>query len=64
MMNKARAKEIAASPVMANVTYDGVPIYIQYVNDENDMARIYPLNEPENEHEVSVDQLQEHDEMG
>ncbi|PEI91022.1 small, acid-soluble spore protein, H family, partial [Bacillus toyonensis] len=27
-MNKQRAQEIAASPVMANVTYNGVPIYI------------------------------------
>ncbi|MEB9686251.1 H-type small acid-soluble spore protein [Bacillus thuringiensis serovar pingluonsis] len=59
-MNKQRAKEIAASPVMANVTYNGVPIYIQNVNENNETARIYPLNEPENEQEIALSNLIEH----
>ncbi|QRG67651.1 small acid-soluble spore protein H [Brevibacillus choshinensis] len=59
-MNKQRAKEIAASPVMANVTCDGVPVYIQHVDEESEMARIYPLNQPENEQSVPVDSLREH----
>ena len=59
-MNKQRAQEIAASPVMANVTYNGTPIYIQHVNDSNDTARIYPLDEPENEQEVLLTNLIEH----
>lgn len=42
-MNKQRAQEIASSPVMANVTYNGVPIYIQNVDKNNETARIYPL---------------------
>lgn len=58
-MNAQRAKEIAASPVMANVTYNGTPIYIQHVNEADETARIYPLNEPENEQEVSLDSLRE-----
>lgn len=58
-MNSKRAKEIAASPVMANVTYNGTPIYIQQVNEENETARIYPLDQPENEQEVSLDRLKE-----
>lgn len=58
-MNAQRAQEIAASPVMANVTYDGVPIYIQRVNDQNETARISPLNQPENEQEVPVSNLLE-----
>lgn len=59
-MNKQRALEIAASPIMANVTYNGVPIYIQHVDDGNETARIYPLDAPQNEQEVSLDSLMEH----
>ncbi|EEM86103.1 H-type small acid-soluble spore protein [Bacillus thuringiensis serovar vazensis] len=59
-MNKQRAKEIAASPVMANVTYNGVPIYIQNVTENNETARIYPLNEPEKEQEIPLSNLIEH----
>jgi len=40
-MNKQRAQEIAASPVMAHVTYLGTPIYIQNVDEQNETARIY-----------------------
>lgn len=39
-MNEQRAKEIAASPIMANVIHEGVPIYIQHVDDANGIARI------------------------
>jgi small acid-soluble spore protein H (minor) len=58
-MNKQRAQEIAASPVMANVTYNGTPIYIQGVDEKNETARIYPLDIPENEQEVSLNNLLE-----
>ncbi|ALS22957.1 MULTISPECIES: small acid-soluble spore protein H [Paenibacillus] len=61
-MNKSRASEIASSPVMANVTYQGVPIYIQQVDEQTETARIYPLNEPENEQSVPLDLLEEHEE--
>lgn len=60
-MNKQRAAEIAASPVMANVTYGGVPVYIQHVDEKNETARIYPLGQPENELEVSLNSLVEHE---
>ncbi|GLI08167.1 small, acid-soluble spore protein H [Paenibacillus tyrfis] len=56
-MNKQRAQEIAASPVMANVTYEGVPIYIQHVDEERESARIYPLDQPEQEQEVPLNSL-------
>ncbi|GIP38473.1 small, acid-soluble spore protein H [Paenibacillus sp. J31TS4] len=58
-MNHQRAKEIAQSPVMAGVTYQGVPVYIQHVDEENETARIYPIYEPENELEVSLNMLVE-----
>ncbi|MEI4828171.1 small acid-soluble spore protein H [Bacillus sp. FJAT-53711] len=59
-MNKQRAQEIATSPVMANVTYNGVQIYIQNVDENNETARIYPLDQPNNEQEVPVSSLTEH----
>jgi small acid-soluble spore protein H (minor) len=59
-MNTQRANEIAASPVMANVSYDGVPVYIQQVDENNETARIYPLDQPENEQEVPLNSLVEH----
>jgi len=58
-MNIQRAKEIAQSPAMASVTYEGVPIYIQNVDEDNELARIYPLDQPENEQEVPLNSLVE-----
>ncbi|TCM92616.1 small acid-soluble spore protein H (minor) [Paenibacillus sp. BK033] len=58
-MDINRAKEIAASPVMEDVRYNGVPIYIQHVDDANETARIYPLSEPEQEMEVPLRSLAE-----
>ena len=60
IMNKQRAQEIATSPILANVTYNEVPIYIQNVNENNETARIYPLDEPENEQNVPLINLIEH----
>lgn len=59
MLSKQRAQEIAESPVMANVTYQGMPVYIQHVDHERQTARVYPLQQSELEQEVSLDQLQE-----
>lgn len=59
-MNTQRAKEISVSPVMANVTCNGVPIYIQNVDENTETARIFPLNEPEKEQDVPVTSLEEH----
>ncbi len=58
-MNKQRAQEITVSPVMADVTYNGASIYIQHVDLDNETARIYPLDQPENEQEVPIHNLQE-----
>lgn len=58
-MDAQRAQQIAASPVMVNVTHNGTPIYIQRVNTQNETARVYPLGQPENEQEVPLTSLQE-----
>lgn len=59
-MNSQRAQEISTSPVMANVTYNGVPIYIQNVDEKIETARIYPLHDPTNEQNVPIASLVEH----
>ncbi|OLN21314.1 small, acid-soluble spore protein, H family [Domibacillus antri] len=59
-MNKQPGKEIAASPVMANVTFNEVPVYILHVEESDETARIYPLDEPHKEQIVSLASLREH----
>ncbi|WP_223068418.1 small acid-soluble spore protein H [Paenibacillus caui] len=59
-MNTQRAKEIVTLPTMVNVTYDGVPIYIQHVDEKNETARVYPLDKPEQERDVALTDLIEH----
>ncbi|WP_338452266.1 small acid-soluble spore protein H [Niallia oryzisoli] len=59
-MNKQRAQEIAVSPNLVNVTYNDVPVYIQHVDESREIARIYPLDSPENEQEVPLNSLIEH----
>jgi small acid-soluble spore protein H (minor) len=59
-MQLRRAGEIAASPVMVNVTYFGVPVYLESVSDKNKTAVIHPLNEPNGSQTVSVSNLVEH----
>lgn len=59
-MNLQRAKEIAESPVMADVTFNGERIYIQNVDDEEGLARIYPLDNPQDEKQVAIGDLIEH----
>ena len=59
-MNVQRAQEIAASGDMKKVTYDGTQIYIQQVDESKETARIYALDEPQNEQEVPLSSLLEH----
>jgi len=56
-MDKIRAKEIASSPIMANVTYLGTQIYIENVNENKETANIHPLNIPKSRQEVSLNNL-------
>ncbi|SDI74615.1 small acid-soluble spore protein H [Natribacillus halophilus] len=59
-MDEQRAQEIAHSPDMKHVTHEGTPIYIQHVDEAEGTARIFPLEQPEEEQSVSVDNLVEH----
>jgi len=59
-MDIIRAKEIASSSMMANVTYNETPIYIESVNVNKETANIHPLRDPLNTLEVSLTILKEH----
>jgi small acid-soluble spore protein H (minor) len=59
-MLKQRAIEISQSPVMANVTYNDTRVYIQAVSNQHDTARIYPLDDPQDEKDVDLSSLIEH----
>lgn len=56
-MNIQRAREISESSDMADVTCDGVQVYIQHVDEQSESARIYPLGQPEQERNVPVSSL-------
>ena len=57
-MDQKRAKEIADSPLMADVTCNGEPIYIEKVN--SDTANVHSLHEPGQKKEVPLNSLIEH----
>ncbi len=59
-MDKRRAKEIILSPVMINVTHNGIPIYIESVNDEELTANIHSLDQPGRSQKVILTNLIEH----
>lgn len=58
-LDRHRAEEIAQSPDMKHVTYNGQQIYIQHVHENSNTARIFPLDQPENEFDVQVENLLE-----
>lgn len=57
-MDLKRASEIAASPVMAHVTFQGTPVYIENVNRQT--ANIHALNDPGHRQLVLLKDLVEH----
>ena len=58
-MDIRRAKQILDSPKEVEVHYLGKPVWIQNVDENSKTARVYPLDNPENEMTVPVDQLDE-----
>lgn len=58
-MNKKRALEILSSPNMIEVTYNGVPVYIDRINEDNGIAYIHPLDNPKKIEQVSITNLEE-----
>jgi small acid-soluble spore protein H (minor) len=59
-LDKKRAKEIASSPIMAKVTNNGAPVYIENVNENTGWVSIHYLNQPDRKEEVPAADLIEH----
>jgi len=59
-MDLKRAKEIIASPVMMDVTYNGTPIYIESITGDNTTAYVHPLNQPNKRQKADIISLIEH----
>ena len=58
-MDTERAKEIAQSPIMQDVTYQGKQIYIQHVDVQQKLAHVHLLDDPEHDFHVSLSHLEE-----
>ncbi|MFX3623424.1 MAG: H-type small acid-soluble spore protein [Ectobacillus sp.] len=58
-MNIARAKEISESGKTVSVSYQGMPIMIQHIDEKNETARIYAVHNPEQEYTVPISSLTE-----
>lgn len=56
-MDDERAKEIIFSPIMYEVTYNGVPIYIESINSDNTTANIHFFDQPNSSQKVSISSL-------
>jgi small acid-soluble spore protein H (minor) len=56
-MDAQRAQEVADSTTMANVLYNGSKIYIEHVDQQNGMATIHSLDNPNSKQSVSVSSL-------
>ncbi len=59
-MKNQRAKEIFDSPDMIKVTFNGIPVYIEDVNEDNNIAKIRFLDKSNKIDQVSITNLEEH----
>ncbi|MFD3449877.1 H-type small acid-soluble spore protein [Microbacteriaceae bacterium 4G12] len=58
-MNISRAKEISEAGNTANVTFQGMNVLIQHVDEQTETARIYPPSQPDRELTVPISSLAE-----
>ncbi|WP_164214752.1 H-type small acid-soluble spore protein [Virgibacillus sp. YIM 98842] len=58
-MEKQRAQEIVDAIEMIQVSYRGIPVYIQEVHAEKDMATVFPLDQMDDEQTVELNGLYE-----
>lgn len=57
-MDKKRAQAISTSPIMANVTHQGTPVYVNKVND-NGTATVHTLGNHDDKRQVPLNELKE-----
>ncbi|WP_407668394.1 H-type small acid-soluble spore protein [Oceanobacillus damuensis] len=59
MMDKQRAQEIMESTAMINVNYHGIPVYIQSLDPNSEIATVFPLDNMNHEQSVELTGLDE-----
>lgn len=59
-MDKKTAKRISETGHVERVTYNGDAVYIQRVNEEENTARIFRIDDPQDEFDVELANLNEH----
>ncbi|TLS37903.1 H-type small acid-soluble spore protein [Pseudalkalibacillus caeni] len=58
-MNINRAKQIISSPAEIDVQYHGVSVWLQNVNEEAATVRVHSKDNPDDERDVNVEELNE-----
>jgi len=58
-MNVSRAQQIIESEKEITVLHNGTPVWLQSVNQNNETARAYTREQPDNEMDIPVNELQE-----
>lgn len=58
-MDVGRAKQIVESPHEIEVHHQGVPVWIQHLDEGHQTARVYTRENPDHEKVVSVQELVE-----
>lgn len=58
-MDIGRAKQIVESPDEIKVLFQGTPVWIQNLDENDQTARVYTRENPDNEKTVSVGELTE-----
>lgn len=56
-MDEIIAKGLTASPASTNVTYKGMPVFIESIDNAHFTASIHPLNEPNKRQTVNISSL-------
>lgn len=58
-MDIERAREILEANHMIQVTLSGIPVFIQKLNEDGMTAQVFPLDEPDHEQMVTLNELNE-----
>lgn len=58
-MNIERATQIIESPDKITVTYQGVPVWIQTIDDHTQMAKVHTENNPDHIQTIPIHDLKE-----
>mgnify|MGYP001426005007 CR=1 FL=1 len=58
-MDSERVKEILQSTAMVQVGYNGIPVYIEEIDEVNKTAKVFPLDNMDHVQYVDIEGLHE-----